>query len=117
MSVLEAMAYGKTVVASDIGGIPELVAHGETGLLFSPGDAEALTQCLVRLTDNPDLRLQYGRAARRRVEERFSLERHNPALLRLYSKVIGGPCVRPQPDTSHPIPNPVQSDIALEDPV
>jgi glycosyltransferase involved in cell wall biosynthesis len=84
MSVLEAMAYGKPVVASGIGGIPELVVHAETGLLFPPGDAGALTDCLTRLMDDPSLRRRYGRAARARAEERFSLEQHNPALLHLY---------------------------------
>jgi glycosyltransferase involved in cell wall biosynthesis len=89
MSVLEAMAYGKPVVASDIGGIPELVEHGETGLLFPPGDRAALGDCLLQLMTDPLRRQRLGAAARRRVEGRFSLERHNRAVLGLYLNAIG----------------------------
>jgi glycosyltransferase involved in cell wall biosynthesis len=88
ISILEAMAYGKTVVASDIGGIPELVVHGETGLLFPAGDRDALTDCLTRLVGNAELRRRYGAAARVRAEQRFSVERHRSALLRLYLTVL-----------------------------
>lgn len=88
MSVLEAMAFAKPVVASDIGGIPELVVHGETGLLFAPGDREILQGYLLDLMDNPPLRQKYGAAARERAEEYFSLERHNEALLGAYGKVL-----------------------------
>ncbi len=88
MSVLEAMAYGKPVVGSDIGGIPELIAHGETGLLFPPGDQEALQSQLLRLMENPDERRRLGVAGRKRTEERFSLKGHNDALMKLYLEVI-----------------------------
>ena len=46
MSILEAMAHGKPVIASAIGGIPELVEHDDTGLLFRPGDVQALSDLL-----------------------------------------------------------------------
>jgi glycosyltransferase involved in cell wall biosynthesis len=88
MSVLEAMGYGKAVIASDIGGIPELVVHGETGLLFPPGDRDALTQCLVELNKNAMLQERYGAAGRARIERNFSLTKHNSALLRLYQNVL-----------------------------
>lgn len=88
MSILEAMAHGKPVVASNIGGIPELVRNGETGVLFPPGDREALSDALARLLLDSDLRRRYGSAARQRVEEAFSLERHTQALLRTYGMVI-----------------------------
>lgn len=84
MSILEAMAFGKPVVASDIGGIPELVVHEETGLLFRPGDADDLKRCLIALMENPSLRRRYGAAARERAQTQFSLEQHNVSLLRLY---------------------------------
>jgi glycosyltransferase involved in cell wall biosynthesis len=88
MSVLEAMGYGKAVIASDIGGIPELVVHRETGLLFPPGDRDALNQCLVELSNNPMLQARYGAAGRQRIERSFSLTKHNSALLRLYQDVL-----------------------------
>jgi glycosyltransferase involved in cell wall biosynthesis len=90
MSILEAMAFGKPVVASDIGGIPELVLHAKTGLLFRPGDTTALKDCLVCLMDDPILRRRYGNAARARAENQFSLEKHNSALLQLYLTVTQG---------------------------
>jgi glycosyltransferase involved in cell wall biosynthesis len=88
MSVLEAMAYGKAVIGSDIGGIPELISHGETGFLFPPGDHIALRSQLLQLMENPTLRRQFGSAGRKRAEQEFSLERHNSALMQLYLNVI-----------------------------
>ncbi len=90
MSVLEAMAYGKAVIGSDIGGIPELIVHGETGYLFPPGDHNSLRSRLLELMENPALRHRFGAAGRKRAEEHFSLDRHNAALMQLYSKVIEG---------------------------
>ncbi|NEV62212.1 glycosyltransferase family 4 protein [Thiorhodococcus minor] len=90
MSILEAMAFGKPVIASEIGGIPELVANGETGLLFPAKDEAALREHLLTLMRNPDLRSRYGAAARRRTEARFSLKQHNQALLKLYRDVLEG---------------------------
>ena len=90
MSVLEAMAYGKPVVASEIGGIPELVVHEATGLLFPPGDRNAIQGCLVQLMADADLRQSYGQAARQRALEHFSLELHNSKLLHVYQTLIAG---------------------------
>lgn len=88
MSVLEAMAYGKPVIASDIGGIPELVRHGETGLLYPAGDAGTLKSHLLTMMKDPDVRKTYGANARRTAETSFSLDQHNAELLRLYQNVI-----------------------------
>lgn len=87
MSVLEAMAYGKPVVASRMGGIPELVADGVTGVLFESGDADALGGQLERLMNDPTLRRQMGHAARQRVVSEFSLDKHNQSLLEIYRDV------------------------------
>lgn len=69
---LEAMACGRPVVASRFGGVPEVVAHGETGLLVDPGDADGLVRALRALMDDPCLRIRLGEAGRRRVEARFT---------------------------------------------
>lgn len=90
MSVLEAMAQGKPVVGSRMGGIPELVADGETGLLFEAGNAAELGACLDRLMAEPALRQCMGRAARARAEREFSLERHNAGLLEIYAGLLAG---------------------------
>lgn len=88
MSVLEAMAYGKPVVGSRMGGIPELVAEGETGLLFAPGNVAELQEKLDTLMRSPALRQAMGRAARARVEQAFSLDRHNAGLMAIYESLV-----------------------------
>jgi len=87
MSVLEAMAYGKPVVGSRMGGIPELVEDGKTGLLFDAGDVDALASAMDRLMASPELRKQMGAAARRRAETAFSLDSHNAGLMDIYKSI------------------------------
>jgi glycosyltransferase involved in cell wall biosynthesis len=87
MSLLEAYAYGKPVVASRIGGLPELVDVGSTGELFDPGNVEQLRELLVGLWSRQDQLAAYGRNARRLVEEKFSLKLHCDRLLDLYRQV------------------------------
>jgi glycosyltransferase involved in cell wall biosynthesis len=70
MAILEAAGAGLPVVAGRTGGVPEIVAHGETGLLAAPGDAAGFASALERLLEAPELRLRYGQAAARRVAER-----------------------------------------------
>jgi starch synthase len=72
---LEAMACGTPVIASAVGGIPEVVVDGETGLLVPPADPGILAGALGRLLADPERAANLGRAGRRRVEERFSWER------------------------------------------
>jgi sugar transferase (PEP-CTERM/EpsH1 system associated) len=72
-TILEAMATGLPVVATRSGGNPELVEHGRTGWLFSPRDAEALAQGLIRLVDDSELRRHFGQESRRTAVDRFSL--------------------------------------------
>lgn len=88
LSILEAMAHGKPVVASRIGGIPELVRHGVTGLLFEPGDVAELTSHLHMLLGDAELRRRLGEQARAVVETEHSLRAHGAALLSLYQDVI-----------------------------
>lgn len=87
--VLEAMRAGLPVVATDVGGIPEAVSHGETGLLVPPGDARALAAALARLLADPDLRARLGAAGRRRYEERFGHEAMVDRTLAVYREVAG----------------------------
>src|SRR5262249_41898524 len=72
-AVLESMAAGMPVVATAVGGTPELVEHGVTGLLVPPRDADALAAAILRLLDEPSLARRFGEAGRRRVVERFAL--------------------------------------------
>jgi len=71
---LEAMAAGRPVVASDAGGLPEMVEHGETGLVFPAGDVDALADCLQALLTDPARARAMGRRARERFLERFHLD-------------------------------------------
>jgi glycosyltransferase involved in cell wall biosynthesis len=87
LSILEAMAHGKTVLASRIGGIPELVRHGETGFLFTPKNHEELSSKIRMLLADADLRARLGAEARSVVEKDHSLERHGAALLALYQSL------------------------------
>jgi glycosyltransferase involved in cell wall biosynthesis len=88
MSVLEAMAHGKPVVASRIGGIPELVVDGETGFLFEPGDADELRSHVNHLMCDPSLRARMGAAGRVRAEKQFSIEQHNANLMETYRSLV-----------------------------
>ena len=73
--ILEAMAMGKPVVATDSGGTPELVVDGETGRLVPPSDPDRLAEAIVGIIRDPDMARAMGLRGRRRVEEQFSLER------------------------------------------
>lgn len=74
MSVLEAMSYGIPIVSTPVGGIPELVAEGESGFLVPPGDTIQLARRLGHLIADPDLRCRMGRAARMAVEQRHDAQ-------------------------------------------
>lgn len=83
-AVLELMARGIPVAASNLGGIPELVRDGETGLLFPAGDADALAERINRLRADPELRCRLGSRAREFVLDRADAERHLREMLDLY---------------------------------
>jgi glycosyltransferase involved in cell wall biosynthesis len=88
MSVLESMARGKPVVGARIGGIPELVRHGETGLLFESRNAEDLAECLQYMIDHPDKRRRFGTAARERVVTEYNPTLHYDRIMAIYDDVI-----------------------------
>ena len=81
---IEALACGLPVVASRTGGIPEIVNHEVSGLLFAPGDAEGLGAAARQLYERPDLRESMSRAARRVAIERYSVESLMEEYLDLY---------------------------------
>ena len=88
MALLEAMAAGLPVVATAVGGTPEVVIDGINGLLVPPGDPEALASALTRLLLDPDLRRHIGQAGRQSVVERFNIQHTVQQLQALYENLI-----------------------------
>ena len=89
LAVVEAMVMGKAVVATTTGGLPEVVAQGETGLLVPPGDVESLAATVVSLLEDKVRREQMGRNGRVRAQERFSLDASVRRVEQLYGEVLG----------------------------
>lgn len=87
-SILEAFASGKPVVGSNIGGIPELVKDGETGLLFEPGNADDLAEKIEWMIDHPKERHEMGQRARELVEKEYNPELHYERLLSVYKMAL-----------------------------
>jgi glycosyltransferase involved in cell wall biosynthesis len=90
VSLLEAMAHGVTPVAFDIGGIPEVISHGFSGVLVPAGSVPDLAAEIVRVIDDPELRERLGNAARARVAEAFTLERMISETGAVYERVLAG---------------------------
>jgi L-malate glycosyltransferase len=88
-SLLDAMACGRPVVATSVGGIPEVVVDGETGLLVPPRDAAALADAIGRLLADPQLRQRMGAAGLQRVTERFTSEIMVRNTERMYRRILG----------------------------
>jgi glycosyltransferase involved in cell wall biosynthesis len=89
-SLLDAMALSKPTVASDTGGIPEVVSHDETGLLVPPRDQRALATAISELLKNQERRDRMGKAGLERVKRSFSAERMVEKTLEVYRSYAGG---------------------------
>lgn len=87
--VVEGMAVGLPVIAADGGGPAEVITHERNGLLYAPGDADALAQALLRLTSDQSLRERLGAAARLRAED-FTAQRIGPEVMAVYHRVTAG---------------------------
>jgi len=76
------------VVATTVGGTPEVVEHGRTGLLVPPGDVDALAAAVVELLSDRERRARFGSAARALAEERFGIEGWARSLRALYEEAL-----------------------------
>jgi sugar transferase (PEP-CTERM/EpsH1 system associated) len=96
-TLLEAMASGLPVVATDVGGNRELVVDGQTGALVPPQDPAALAAALATYFRQPELARQHGAAGRARVEAEFSLESMVGSYLACYDRLLGRDAARSEP--------------------
>jgi glycosyltransferase involved in cell wall biosynthesis len=86
--IYESFALGKPVIGSSLGGIPELVTHKETGLLFTAGNSDELTYSIQNLLNHPELIKEYGINAREKAEKEFNPKFHYQELLRKYQRLL-----------------------------
>ena len=90
-SLLDAMACSKPIVATSVGGIPEVVVDGENGLLVAPRNHAAMAAAIVRLLTDEGLRGRMGGAGLARVRERFTVQRLVSETAAVYARVAGRP--------------------------
>lgn len=90
-ALMEAMACGCCVIASNVGGNPELVHSGENGLLFPPGDVGALADSVRQAIENPELRERLARQGESHVRENFSIEQAAVNIAKIYSDFLHQP--------------------------
>ena len=101
LSILEAMFFGCPSVATRVGGIPEVVEDGKTGLLAPFADIDALGAALQRLVEDKDLRERYGEAARAAAHERFSAASIIPQYERLYGNLLVADGIKREREQDH----------------
>jgi glycosyltransferase involved in cell wall biosynthesis len=87
-AILESFAMGKPVIASNIGGIPELIETEKDGLLFEPGNAGQLADCIRFLMNHRDLAKQFGSNAREKIEQKYTADLHYEKWLELCARVM-----------------------------
>jgi glycosyltransferase involved in cell wall biosynthesis len=103
-TILESYAWGRPVVASDLGSRRELIEQGETGLLYPTGNVEQLQKAITFLVERPELTAQMGVSGRRFVEAQHAPEAHYRALMRLYTQMRPWPGRAKKPALPAPAP-------------
>ena len=88
MSVLESMAYGKPIIASRVGGMPEQIEDNKTGLLFEMGNVQELSEKMMLFTKDKELKQKMGKAARKKLEREYSLKTHCSKLMKIYEELL-----------------------------
>jgi glycosyltransferase involved in cell wall biosynthesis len=82
------MAYGIPSIATDVAAIPEVIQHGENGILIKPGDVEGLAQAIRTLVLNAEKCVRFSEAGYLAIKENFTAEKHKKDLLRVYNQVL-----------------------------
>ncbi len=98
LSLLEAAARERPIVATGLAGVPELIVDGDTGLLVEPGDSDDLAEKLAMLLADPALRSRMGNAAREVTVRRFSREKRGEAIERIYEVALAAKAGKPRPE-------------------
>lgn len=88
MVVLEAMSRGISIVATKVGGIPEVIENGKEGILISPEDPEILAQTINKLLENEELRKKLSQAAYKKVKDKYSIETYSANMLDFYGLLV-----------------------------
>jgi glycosyltransferase involved in cell wall biosynthesis len=87
-TAIEAMAAGKPIIATNVGGTPEAIIDGKTGILVPSKDIKAMTTVLIELADNPDLQTRLGNEGRKRAAQNYSVENYVERLDGLYRQLL-----------------------------
>jgi len=87
-SLIEAMALGVPVAATNVGGPPEIIDDGREGYLLDPRDPAAWAGAIARIAESPELASEMGRAGRLRVEQSFTVERHVAEMMAVYERAL-----------------------------
>ena len=90
MTNIESFINGKPVIASNIGGIPEIVEDNVNGLLFEPANVEQLKECILKYWNNPDLVIEHGKNGYQKAITQYTKERYYKELINIYQEVLGG---------------------------
>ena len=88
--LFQMMAMGKPVIATEVGGIPEIVTSGVNGLLIPPEEPAALAKAMVQVLGDPESARRLGEAGRRLVEQEYTVEKMAEKVYRVYQKVYEG---------------------------
>ena len=104
MAILEAMACGLPIISTRVGAIPEVITDGVEGFLIEPGDIEALADCIVRLGKDSQLRQRMGDAARKTVQQQYSLNAMVERLMDIYREVLDQESAKDKSDRLRSIP-------------
>jgi colanic acid/amylovoran biosynthesis glycosyltransferase len=88
VSLMEAHAVGRPVLATHVGSVDQIVQHGKSGFLVPPGDVPALSRYLADLIQDPEMRAEMGRCGRRHVEQHYDIDRLNDRLVNLYENLL-----------------------------
>lgn len=88
MSILEAMGYGLPIVATNVGGIPQLVENGKNGYMVEPGKIDDFAKVILELTGNDELIYRMGKESIEKAYEKYSLEKHLEKVCKLYEKAM-----------------------------